>query len=1238
MGPNIDDLADDRTRGVQSVGENYHDTFLLKRPKTEWSPYIDETAKDLSSGIQISNLTLAKDDFGPELGAYYRRGLKKTVGGYADLPSVLEEKVNDRKLGLFVYQLNELSNDITTTDLEVNDVENATEAVIEKLLTRYVGDDLSFSFDLSGGAVSDIVMQLFSNETIASNIDLLMNEFEESASQGLLSLLDEPQMMIPLWDHQREALEKWDENDNRGYVDMATATGKTVLGLGALALKYGELHPTDQGSGGLVKQQNAGGSDDVLIVAHNELILEQWRREFENHLNIPQERTAGSDDITLEWGTIHFRTPQSLVNRDHVAYDLVLLDEAHHYATGSEWGSLLDEFDGDVLAMSGSVDDAGSDSERIKERLSNSIGPEIKRYTIAEARADGVIPSFDWEVHYAPYDTVGDDLENTATRSEQAFQDFRKQINRGDLSLDTERRLRTYEDVRRFSHTTEGNTLKQQSEGFRDLATRLFSRQTKQWNLSPILDAVIDLIVKHSTTEKVVVLADSNAQAEELESRLNDIVDPSSIYLVTGSQSRSEQRETIDAFDEPESSSILLGTGNLLGEGVDMQNASVAINMATGGVNPELVQRIGRVLRNPDDTPKHSMFYNVVGIPPSEAAAVPREDGKEIIEQAAGFCSLGRRIETLPGFATADSVNNDVLETLLGAGASFIDTLDTDGEYDWNEGMVEHEDLQALYHSVQDGDNDVETILGEWEEYAWKHSKDKPRSLADKAADSTPNEQEGKIETTDQQQEDISEPKINVTQGLSEANRNHIADLVRLQPTKNSELQDEWGLPSGSKVHQYLQSELSDYYFRDEDSLIRASPAAKTVTETQQTEFKPEDDPSSASNGELNSEEDDQIEQQPNREDLLEALVTLYESKDRVPTRSDVINEGKYSLRLYGEEFDSLDNALEECEKIQTGLDGENTSAHQTAEEPTDSEESEQSLLEALNVLSESSPEPEAVSETGSHSDSLSEDPPENQVQNSDRSYDKTSSNPDQTTTTDENAQESIDEDIRRKLEEPTEHGFVWGRGTENTAESENQITDSLANSSVPSLIENATLDIINTGHGEVTYDLTKKLEDVIYEDADHPEFLLELKRLAERHNLFVSEITIDHDIHYNMEKWEDSSTSSESASKEEIAHSELFAQLSGFQRDLLALLAKMESPKGLEIKGKLEQYYDEEINHGRLYPNLDTLYEDGLVVKKSLDERSNAYELTSLGMTFLQERRSWEDALLGENDNISQP
>jgi hypothetical protein len=64
---------------------------------------------------------------------------------------------------------------------------------------------------------------------------------------------------------------------------------------------------------------------------------------------------------------------------------------------------------------------------------------------------------------------------------------------------------------------------------------------------------------------------------------------------------------------------------------------------------------------------------------------------------------------------------------------------------------------------------------------------------------------------------------------LSEEAKSRLADLVALQPTKNSELQQRWDMDSGSEVHQYLESELKEYYYRDENSLIRATPEAADI-------------------------------------------------------------------------------------------------------------------------------------------------------------------------------------------------------------------------------------------------------------------------------------------------------------------------------------------------------------------------------------------------------------------------
>lgn len=93
---------------------------------------------------------------------------------------------------------------------------------------------------------------------------------------------------------------------------------------------------------------------------------------------------------------------------------------------------------------------------------------------------------------------------------------------------------------------------------------------------------------------------------------------------------------------------------------------------------------------------------------------------------------------------------------------------------------------------------------------------------------------------------------------------------------------------------------------------------------------------------------------------------------------------------------------------------------------------------------------------------------------------------------------------------------------------------------------------------------------------------------------------------------------------------------LTGFQRDLLYTIVGQDDPHGLAIKAELDDYYESEIQEGRLYPNLDTLVDKGLIEKGQKDKRTNLYGVTRRGRREIQARREWENEYLNEVDFIA--
>jgi len=92
---------------------------------------------------------------------------------------------------------------------------------------------------------------------------------------------------------------------------MATATGKTVAGIAAIAECCGVL-PEDP--------DHEPRTDDakIMIVAHSNAILKQWEQEIQEKLGLPMpagQTGEQAESVSFSGGEVEFYTAQSLLPR-----------------------------------------------------------------------------------------------------------------------------------------------------------------------------------------------------------------------------------------------------------------------------------------------------------------------------------------------------------------------------------------------------------------------------------------------------------------------------------------------------------------------------------------------------------------------------------------------------------------------------------------------------------------------------------------------------------------------------------------------------------------------------------------------------------------------------------------------------------------------------------------------------------------------------------------------------------
>ena len=135
---------------------------------------------------------------------------------------------------------------------------------------------------------------------------------------------------------------------------------------------------------------------------------------------------------------------------------------------------------------------------------------------------------------------------------------------------------------------------------------------------------------------------------------------------------------------------------------------------------------------------------------------------------------------------------------------------------------------------------------------------------------------------------------------LSPEERDRLADIVRLQPTKNKELQERWGLDSGSEVHGYLEAHLSDYYYRNDDSYICATPEAAELTDAEPGMEGDEDGPQVIRVPELEAQVFEVVAGPAERSESVVSVLQKVRATFDADPEVDAVREALQSLRRKG--------------------------------------------------------------------------------------------------------------------------------------------------------------------------------------------------------------------------------------------------------------------------------------------------------------------------------------------------
>lgn len=359
---------------------------------------------------------------------------------------------------------------------------------------------------------------------------------------------------MELRSYQEAALWAWELAGRRALVALPTGSGKTRLALAAMARSAGT----------------------ALCIVPTRMLLAQWAEEIAKTYTGPIGR-YGDGDHDLEAVTVAtFESAYRHMDRLGNRFDLLVVDEVHHFGCGLRDEILEMSTAAARLGLTATPPRAGAPADR----LTDLVGPTAYELTIGDLSGRFL----------ATFDAIALHLDLTAAERREyeiwmatfrrAFSEFRRVVPGG-----------RWEDfARAAARTVEG---RRALDAFRRARRLVAFTDAKR-------DALAMLLARHRDARTLVFTADNESAYTVARQHL--------VMPITCDIGRQEREEALARFREGALRALV--SARVLNEGIDVPEADIAI-VVGGALGPrEHVQRVGRLLRPRDG--KHAVVYELV--------------------------------------------------------------------------------------------------------------------------------------------------------------------------------------------------------------------------------------------------------------------------------------------------------------------------------------------------------------------------------------------------------------------------------------------------------------------------------------------------------------------------------------------------------------------------------------------------------------------------------------------------